>query len=113
MRYPRTQTPGQRASTISSEDNTELSADQIRSKHVFLIEGMNELYETLVRMQYVPPNSLPKPPHTPLQVSPDIPKLQAEGFSAEAIALLHELPFLSNEVQDRYAMPDEGVPLAA
>jgi hypothetical protein len=68
------------------------SSDGVRQKHSHLIEGLNQLYDLLIQMDYISREDVQQPPHAAPKPALEVARLRSLGFTIEVIALMQQLP---------------------
>lgn len=69
---------------------------EIGSKHADLINGLQEIYNTLAELQYINTDDIIQPPYRGHNLPAST--LQAFSYDDETVALIRCLPWLSDEL---------------
>lgn len=93
--------------SISTDQIAQIPSATIIQDHVELINGLTQFYQTLVDMQYLREEDFVSPPYVAEQM--DLSPLLSSGYTLETIALLLQLPHLTNDT-DSFEIAKEGVP---
>ena len=71
---------------------------EVAKKHAHLINGLNAMYATLIKMRYLRKDEVIYPPYGVAgKPAVAVEQLRAAGFVPEVIALMELLPYPSNE----------------
>ncbi|PQE29372.1 Alpha beta hydrolase fold protein [Rutstroemia sp. NJR-2017a WRK4] len=73
-----------------NHDDAVFTEEFVKAQHGELINGITQVYETLLRMEYIEASEIKRPPHQNLPKE----ELVTIGLEPEVIALLRYLPFL-------------------
>ncbi|KAG9640927.1 hypothetical protein KCU61_g5158, partial [Aureobasidium melanogenum] len=86
---------------------------EVAKKHADLINGLNAMYATLIKMRYLREDEVIYPPYG-VAGKPRlaVEQLKAAGFVPEVIALMALLPYPSNEALEYWSEQEEGIPIA-
>ncbi|KAI5272292.1 hypothetical protein E4T47_04470 [Aureobasidium subglaciale] len=86
---------------------------EVAKRHADLINGINAMYATLIKMRYLREDEVIYPPYGVCgKPAVAVEQLRAAGFVPEVIALMELLPYPSNEALKYWSDQEEGVPIA-
>lgn len=87
--------------------------ESVKAAHAGFIECMYSIYAILIELHYFDPDDVVYPPYgVPGNPSLATSELRHLGFTDEVIALLELIPYPSNELMNKYAEQEVGVPIA-
>ncbi|KAI5204861.1 hypothetical protein E4T39_03340 [Aureobasidium subglaciale] len=86
---------------------------EVAKRHADLINGVNAMYATLIKMRYLREDEVVYPPYGVCgKPAVAVEQLRAAGFVPEVIALMELLPYPSNGALEYWSEQEYGVPIA-